>query len=149
MKKAWETYEAGRAQKAMKARQKFLDSLQPKVEERPSSGVADSTTKRSESRVDGETTSGTAAVPVAPTTEQPQVTKQIPPVSVSPTKKNAPSTTSKKGAAKDDAAKQAELAAAQELAPPPPLVDEPLLNQPPPTKPKIILPPIDVKPFIK
>jgi hypothetical protein len=147
MKKAWETYEAGRAQKAMKARQTFLDSLQPKVEERPSSGTTDTATKRPESRPDGEITNATGALPAVATTEQQQVTKQTPAVAASAAKKTAPSTASKKGAAKDEAAKQAELAAAQELAQPP--VDEPLLDQPPPAKPKIILPPLDVKPFIK
>ena len=37
MKKAWETQEAGRAQKALQSREKFLESLQPKADERPPS----------------------------------------------------------------------------------------------------------------
>ncbi len=145
MKKAWETFETGRAQKAMKSRQKFLDSLQPKVEDRPSSSAADSTIKRSDSRVDGE---GTAAPPAVATPEQQhqQATKQTPATPAG--KKGSFAAASKKISAKDEAAKQAELAAAQEFIPPP-AVDEPLLDQPPPSKPKIILPPIDIKPFTK
>ena len=145
MKKAWETFESGRAQKAMKSRQKFLESLQPKAEERPPSGATDGTFKRSESRVDGE---GTAVAATPPTNEQQQqqpAPKQAP-TAVSP--KKSTSAAAKKAAAKDEAAKQAELAAAQELIPLP-VADEPLLNQPPPSKPKVILPPIDTKPFIK
>ena len=33
MKKAWETFQIGRAEKAMRARQKFLDSFQPDINE--------------------------------------------------------------------------------------------------------------------
>lgn len=144
MKKAWETFESGRAQKAMKSRQKFLESLQPKAEERPPSSAADGTIKRSESRVDGE---GTAVAATPPATEQQQqpASKQAP-TATSP--KKSTSAAAKKAAAKDEATKQAELAAAQDLIPLP-VADEPLLNQPPPSKPKIILPPIDTKPFIK
>jgi hypothetical protein len=147
MKKAWETFETGRAQKAMKARQKFFESLQPKVEDRPASSAADGTLKRSDSRVDGDGTTPTAAHPAAATPElQQQTTKQTP--AAPATKKTTLAAASKKGAAKEEAAKQAELAAAQELIPLP-AVDEPLLDQPPPSKPKIILPPIDFKPFTK
>lgn len=149
MKKAWETVEAGRAQKAMNTRQKFLESLQPKPDERPSSGTTDNALKRSDSRTDGETSSATVAPSTAATTEQKEITKQA----HASTKKSASSTGNKKSTAKDEAAKQAELAA-QELAqaaaaaaaPP---VDEPLLDQPPPMKSKVVLPPIDVKPFLK
>lgn len=38
MKKAWETLVAGRTRKAMKTRQKFLESLQPKPEEPTADG---------------------------------------------------------------------------------------------------------------
>jgi hypothetical protein len=152
MKKAWETFESGRSQKAMKARQKFLDSLQPKVEERPSSGTIDGSTKRPESRAGEETTNagtGTAVPTTAATTEQQQVTKQTPAAATTAAKKSAPSAASKKGAAKDDTSKQAELAATQQDLNPPVPVDEPLLDEPPPSKPKIVLPPLDIKPFIK
>ncbi|CAF3557642.1 unnamed protein product [Rotaria sp. Silwood1] len=151
MKKAWETFEAGRAQKAMKARQKFLDSLQPKVEDHPSSGTLDGTTKRPESRAGEEPSTTTSATPsTVAATEQQHVAKQTPAAAGSTAKKSASSTGNKKGAAKEDASKQAELTAAQqELTLPPPVVDEPLLEQPPPAKPKIILPPLDVKSFVK
>lgn len=145
MKKAWETYEAGRAQKAMKSRQKFLESLQPKAEERPPSVAADGTIKRSESRVDGE---GTTAAPTPPAIEQAQQQAASKPPTTATSPKKSTSAAAKKAAAKDEAAKQAELAAAQELIPLP-VADEPLLNQPPPSKPKIVLPPIDTKPFMK
>ncbi|CAF4088818.1 unnamed protein product [Rotaria sp. Silwood2] len=148
MKKAWETFEAGRAQKAMKARQKFLDSLQPKVEERPTSSTLDGTTKRPESRTGEEPSNATPTTATA--TEQQHAAKQTPAATGSTTKKSASSTGNKKGVAKEDASKQAESTSAQqELTLPPPIVDEPLLDQPPPAKPKIILPPLDVKPFIK
>jgi hypothetical protein len=132
----------------MQARQKFLDSLQPKVEERPLSATTDTTTKQAESGAGDKKTNATAPSTVALADQQP-VTKQTP---AGTTKKSVSSTGTKKGAAKDDAAKQAELAAAQQETappPPPPPVDEPLLDEPPPTKPKIILPPLDVKPFMK
>ena len=152
MKKAWETFEAGRSQKAMKARQKFLDSLQPKPEERPTSSALDGTTKRSDSRV-GDETSNTATPTAGAATElqQPQhATKQTPATAAPSSKKSASGAGSKKSALKEDASKQAELAAAQhELSVPSPAVDEPLLDQPPPAKPKIILPPLDIKPFTK
>ncbi|CAF1182417.1 unnamed protein product [Rotaria sordida] len=151
MKKAWETFEAGRAQKAMKTRQKFLDSLQPKVEERPSSGTLDGTIKRPESRAGEEPSSTTTTISTTATaTEQQQVAKQTSPATGPTTKKSASSAGNKKVAAKEDASKQVEsISAQQELTLPQPVVDEPLLNQPPPAKPKIILPPLDVKPFIK
>ena len=143
MKKAWETYEAGRAQKAMKARQKFLDSLQPKPDEPP---ATDGTTKPADE----------AAASAASSTNVPAASEQQPPASKqapapAAPKKSASSTGNKKGAGKDDAAaKQAEqTATSQELIPPPPVIDEPLLDEPPPSKPKVLLPPLDVKPFIK
>ncbi|UJR30270.1 hypothetical protein I4U23_017808 [Adineta vaga] len=152
-KKAWETLETGRAQKAMQTRQKFLDSLQPKVEERPLSATTDGTTKSPETQPSDKPSTTTAPSTVPPAAEQQPVAKQTP---AATTKKGISSTGTKKGAAKDEATKQAELAAAaaaqQEaapLVPPMPIVDEPLLDQPPPTKPKIILPPLDIKPFTK
>ena len=43
MKKAWETQEAGRAQKALQSRQKFLESLQAKADAHPSSACDEPT----------------------------------------------------------------------------------------------------------
>lgn len=145
MKKAWENFDPGRAQKAMKSRQKFLESLQPKAEE-PT--ATDGTGKPTDGRTGEDGTTTGAAAPAAPVP-----TEQIPPAKTAAaptaTKKSASSTGNKKGG-KDDGTKQIEPAATpQELVPPVPVIDEPLLDEPPPSKPKVVLPPIDVTPFSK
>ncbi|CAM4739728.1 unnamed protein product [Rotaria magnacalcarata] len=150
MKKAWETVEAGRAQKAMKARQKFLESLQPKPDERPSSSAIDGTTKRPDSHTGEETLDATTTSTTTSAIDQQHAAKQTPTAAAATTKKSGSSAANKKGAAKDDASKQAESTTApQEPLIPLPVVDEPLLDQPPPAKPKVILPPLDIKSFIK
>jgi hypothetical protein len=138
IKKAWETCETGRAQKAMQTRQKFLDSVQPKVEEGVSSDTPEDTSNQPEGRTDQET-----ANPITPPVidQQQQVVKQT-----SSTKKG--SSSSKRGAAKDEAAKHTE--SMPFFIPPQPQIDEPLLDEPPPpTKTKLSLPSVDIKPFLQ
>ena len=138
MKKAWETFETGRAQKARMTRQKFLESLEPKVEDKPSVDTADGVGKVADGHAGDEKSHTTA--------EQTPGAKQN---AAGTSKKSTTSTGNKKETTKEDASKQAELAAAQHELIPLPLVDEPLLDEPPPSKPKIILPPLDTKPFTK
>lgn len=135
MKRAWETMEAGRAEKAMETRQKFLDFLQTKTDESSSSGIVDDTTNVSEARTDEETTST-----INSAAEQHPVTKQS-----TSTKKNPSS--SKKESAKDESAKQRELTGSfiSSFS----HIEEPLLDEPPMTKRKSTLPAIDLTPFVK
>ena len=138
MKKAWETFETGRAQKARMTRQKFLESLEPKAEEKSLTDTIDGVGKVSDGHAGDEKSHATA--------EQHHGAKQN---AAGTLKKSTSSTGNKKGTTKEDASKQADLAAAQHELIPLPLVDEPLLDEPPPSKPKIILPPLDTKPFTK
>ena len=152
MKRAWETHEAGRSQKAMKARQKFLDSLQPKSEDPIGSGSIDLTGKTVDGRQGEDTTlvpsTTNSALNISDQLQAYPSSKSV--AAPATTKKSASSTGNKKGTNKDDPTKQTEHSTTpQELIAPPPLIDEPLLYDPPPTKPKITLPPLDVKPFIK
>ena len=127
MKKAWETFESGRAEKAMKSRQKFLDSLRIKPDEQ-----AVSETTVSEPRTDTEVSN----LLTPPVIESP-VPKQTFPRKKSPA-------SGKKGSAKEEPPKPIESISLQVQT------DEPLLDQPPPsTKPKLSLPPLDIKSFIK
>jgi hypothetical protein len=124
MKKAWETFETGRAVKAMQTRQKFLDSLQIISE------LSDTiTTNTSEIHTDTETSN---------TVIEQQVVKQI------PSRKKSPLSTKKK-LVKDELPKQIECISPQVQ------IDEPLLDESPQSllKPKISLPPLDLKSFIK
>lgn len=130
IKKAWETLQAGRAEKAMESRQKFFDSLQAK---------ADDTTNVSESCTEEETSSTIVSSSTSESLPQ-QVTKRI-----SITKKTSPST--KNGYAKDETTKQTELVSYYSSSSP--QIDEPLLDEPPVTKPKLFLPPLDLKFFLK
>jgi hypothetical protein len=133
MKKAWETFETGRAEKAMQTRQKFLDSLQIKFDDQPSPEITDEIINLSESLTDTETIERI----VPSIIEQQQVGKQI------LSRKKSPSSI-KKGSVKDETFKQ------MEFIPPQLQIDEPLLDEPPPSsKSKISLPPLDIKPFIK
>lgn len=131
MKNAWETHEAGRAQKAMATRQKFLDSALVKVEDQPASAAAESTVDRLDVRTPDETTS-----PI------------VPPVPLAlKAKRSHSSVTGKRGSKKEEAAKLMEPQL--QLLPPPPVVFEPLLHEPPSVKPKIQLLPLDLQPFLK
>jgi hypothetical protein len=135
MKKAWETLQTGRAEKAMQTRQKFLDSLQIKVDEQLSPEINDEIINISEIRTDSETSAPTTPLIIE---QQQQVVKQTPP------RKKSPSSTKKESVVKDEInSKKIELI-------PPAQIDELLLNEPPlSSKPKISLPPLDIKPFIK
>lgn len=151
MKKAWETHEAGRSQKALKSRQKFLDSLQPKLEE---TAGQDSTGKSADGRPNDDNSIGSATTHTTGTGDQHQTVVQpsAPSKTTSSTapKKSASSTGNKKGSNKDDSSKQVDHSTTpQDLHPPVPVIDEPLLYEPPETKPKIALPPLDVKSFMK
>ena len=73
MKKAWETYEIGRAEKAMRTRQRFLDSLPIPVDNHPLSEVKDGSTHISEVPTDEEVINTTTP----PIIEQEQVVKSI------------------------------------------------------------------------
>ncbi|CAF0738248.1 unnamed protein product [Adineta steineri] len=136
IKKAWETVQVGRAEKAMRTRQKFLDSLQVKNDEKPLPNVIDDTKILPAIHTDEET----IPTHTAPIIEQQQTIKQI-----SHSKKN--SLTIKKGSIKDDIQKITELIPI--VLPSKPQIDEPLLNEPPQNKPKITLPLLDIKPFLK
>lgn len=127
MKKAWETLENGRAEKALQTRQKFLDSLQIKnVDEQSSPDINDEITSLSEIRTDSET-SATVSSPII---EQPQP--------ILKSRKKSPSS----------AKKTSIIAKPIELIP-----SEPFLDEPPSSsslsKPKISFPPLDMKPYIK
>lgn len=127
MKKAWETFQTGRAEKAMQTRQKFLDSLQIKIDDQLSPEITDEIINLPETRIDAEAPSTITSSVI----EQQQVVKQNPP-------------RKKKVSVKEEPTKQIEL------IPPQPQIDEPLLDEPPPpSKSKIILPSLDIKPFIK
>jgi hypothetical protein len=119
MKKAWETFQAGRAEKAMQTRQKFLDSLQLTPE------INDTTMNFSEAHADTEISSTS----ISSVIEQ-QVVKQTSSRKKSPLKKGSP--------------KQMDLIPPQ-LQIDEPFFDEP----PPSIKSKISLPPLDLQPFIK
>ena len=126
MKKAWETLEAGRAEKAMKTRQKFLDSLRPKTDDQLIVEIP------------SETESIVVSTPPVIEKPQPQHTfKQH------QHRKKSPSL--KKISSREESPKPIELIVVQ------PQIDEPLLHEPPPssTKPKTSLPPLDLKAFIK
>jgi hypothetical protein len=112
----------------MQTRQRFLDSLQIKIDDHSLTDITDDSTNLLEIPTDEEIIS----VITPPIIEQ---QKQI----LSP-KKNSLST--KKNSVKDEVPKQIEI-------PLSPQIDEPLLDEPPPSKPKIILPPLDIKPFLK
>ncbi|UJR16262.1 hypothetical protein I4U23_003169 [Adineta vaga] len=130
IKKAWETLQVGRAEKAMRSRQKFLESIHVKVDDHPSSQISDN----SETVIDNRTIS-------SPIIEQPEMVRQP------STMKKSSSSLSKKTSVKDDLLKQTELIPTvlpQVKSP----IDEPLLNESP-SKPKLTLPLLDVKPFLK
>ncbi|CAF3652930.1 unnamed protein product [Rotaria sordida] len=137
IKKAWATFQVGRAKKAMETRQKFLDSLQSKVDEVSLYETIDDATNISEIRTDEEvsTTINSSIIE-----QQQSVNKQT-----STTKKSISST--KKESVKDEVSKQIELISPSLSSSS--QIDEPLLDEPPASKPKIILPPLDVKPFLK
>ncbi|CAF0817974.1 unnamed protein product, partial [Didymodactylos carnosus] len=110
-KKAWETYEAGRAQKSETDEQKLPDGDE----------------------------------------QQKDIVSPTEPVKKAQDKKAETETTVKtgKGAAKkvkEETIKPPEVISEQ---PPPPPIDEPLLDEPPPQKPKIILPPLDIKHYLR
>ena len=131
MKKAWETFQTGRAEKAMQTRQRFLDSLQPKSDEQQSTPeISDVVISLSDTHTDTE-----ISLSSVPSSNE-QVIKQT-----SPRKRSS----LKKGSIKDvEALKQTEL------TPPQLQIDEPLFNEPPPSlKPRISLPALDLQPFIK
>ena len=130
MKKAWETFQTGRAEKAMQTRQRFLDSLQPKSDEQSTPEISDVIISLSDTHTDTEISF--SSVP----SSNEQVAKQT-----SSRKRSS----SKKGSIKDvEALKQTEL------TPPQLQIDEPLFNEPPPSlKPKISLPTLDLQPFIR
>ncbi|CAF4085833.1 unnamed protein product [Rotaria sp. Silwood2] len=136
IKKAWETLQVGRADKALETRQKFLDSLQSKVDEVSGFETTDDITNVSEIRTDEETTSTINSSII----EQQQMIKQT------PTTKRSSSLT-KKGSIKEEVSKQTELISPSLSSSP--QIDEPLLDEPPPRKPKIILTSLDLKPFLK
>ena len=119
-KKAWETHEVGRAQKAKATRQRFLDSALVNVEDQPASDVAESTVDRLDVRTPDEATQ-----PIAP------------PVTPAPKAKRSHSTAStKRGSRKEEAAKLVEPQPVPPPPPPPPVVFEPLLHVSPYVKPK-------------
>ncbi|CAF3372079.1 unnamed protein product [Rotaria sp. Silwood1] len=136
IKKAWETLQVGRAEKAMESRQKFLDSSQLKVDEVSLVETTDDTTNVSEIRTDEETTSTINSSILG----QQQIIKQTP-----TTKKSF--LFMKKGSVKEETMKKTELISPSLSSSP--QIDEPLLDEPPPSKPKIILTPLDLKPFLK
>lgn len=132
MKKAWETLQNGRAEKAMQTRQKFLDSLQIKIDDQPSPDITDEITNFSEIRTDSET-SATITPPIIE--PQQQVLKPI------LTRKKSPSSMKKASVIIDETPKPIEV-----------IPSEPFLDEPPPSsssKSKISLPPLDMKPFMK
>lgn len=116
----------------MQTRQKFLDSLHIKIDDQPLPDINDETTNISETPTDSETSTTKS---VTEQQQQPEVVKS---------RKKSPSST-KKGTIKEENPKQVEIL----LSPLP--IDEPLLNELPAslTKPKIALPPLDIKPFMK
>ena len=126
MKKAWETFQAGRAEKAMRTRQKFLDSLhiQP-INETPTT-ISDVPTS---TEISSSTISSTTE-PSSPVVRR-----------VSSGKKSASPT--KKGSIREETPKPMELTPLQVQ------IDESLFHEPPFSKPKINLPPLDLQPFIK
>ncbi|CAF1269415.1 unnamed protein product [Adineta ricciae] len=128
IKKAWETLQAGRAEKAMKSRQKFLESLQLKVDDQPPSQLIENS--------ESQPNNGAISSPII---EQQETIRQ------SLISKKS-SVSSKKTSAKEEPAKQVETMAQIKTSPPP--IDEPLLNESP-SKPKLILPLLNVKPFLK
>ena len=127
MKKAWETLEAGRAQKAFETRQKFLESLQPKLDDE----TKESPENRTEESI------------VSTVSDSPETTVSSPLTSAG--KRLISSSTSKKGSIKNEMNKQSE----SPVTPSTPIaINEPLLNEPPPMKPKILLPPLDLQPYL-
>ena len=130
IKKAWETLQAGRAEKAMRSRQKFLESIQVKFDNQPSSQISDN----SETVTDNRPISSSVIEQ-----QQQEIVRQ-------PSTVKKSSQSSKKTQVKEDPPKQTELIpiAPQRKS----SIDEPLLNESP-TKPKLTLPLLDVKPFLK
>jgi hypothetical protein len=125
IKKAWETLQAGRAEKAMKTRQKFLDSLQINIDD----GQYLSDIHTDEETID---------ITTPPIIEQQQIIKQ---------KSKNSSLRMKKGSVKDEISKQIELIPL--IIPSIPQINEPLLTEPPPRKSELTLPLLDIKPFLK
>ena len=110
----------------MKSRQKFLDSLQLKVDDQPTSQLIENSESQPNNRAIN-----------SPTIEQQETTRQS---SIS----KRSSVSSKKTSAKEELPKHVETM--PQVKPPP--IDEPLLNESP-SQPKLILPLLDVKPFLK
>jgi hypothetical protein len=97
IKKAWETFQIGRAEKARQTRQKFFDSLQIKIDEQPSPEITDEIINFSEAHTDSETSAN-----ITPSIIEPTIVKQTFP------RKKSPSST-KKGLIKEETFKPIEL----------------------------------------
>ena len=125
MKKAWETFQPGRAEKAMQSRQKFLDSLQI---QQPINGTP------------------TTPSDVSTLIETPHTNEPLPPpppvVKPISSRKKSPFST-KKGSVREEILKPMELTLSQTP------IDEPLLHESPFPKPTILLPPLDLQSFTR
>ena len=140
IKKQWEVFEPGRAQKAMETRRRFLDSLLIKDENQ----TIDNLPELADDQVNNPTTENLAENKKSPTASDIQESAVIPPHS-SNTERLSSSGASKKRSTKDQATKQPEVIA----TPPSPVIIEPFLNESPFVQTKIQLPPLDRQSFMK
>lgn len=124
MKKAWETFQPGRAEKAMQSRQKFLDSLQIQP-------INDTPITPSDVCTPIETANTNEPPPPPPPVVKSTSSRKKSPFSI------------KKGSIREEIPKPTEL-----ILPQTP-INEPLLQESPFPKPKLLLPPLDLQSFTK